>query len=113
MIMAIQVDHAQRLGVVSSRPRNDWLENQREVVRRGRVVLEPIDDDPRASFTSRIDVIDLDSGSIIVSSERDELIHAFIGEGLGIETRYTESGIPQVVIWSMTLELAQINAGIG
>ena len=70
----------------------------------GRGMLEPINDDPRATFIVRIDVIDLDSAWIIASSERDELIHAFIGDGLGLEIRYTEIGIPQAVVWSLALK---------
>ncbi len=105
MIMAIQVDDAQRLWVVSTGPRDDWLENFREAVRpNGRVVLEPINDDPRATFIVRVDVIDLNAASIIATSEQDELIHAFIGDGLGLEIRYTEIGIPQAVVWSLAFK---------
>ena len=105
MLMAIQPDEAQRLWVVSSGPRDDWLENFRDVERpNGRVGLEPIDDDPRATYIVRIDVIDLDRALIIASSERNELIGAFIGDGLGLEIRYTEIGIPQAFVWSLALK---------
>jgi hypothetical protein len=109
-IDAIYLDDEQLLWVASSHARDNWFDNMIEVVLpSGRTELRPIGESPRLLYAGRIDVIDLNSGSIIASSDREELITAFVGDGLGLEVQYTETDIPQLVVWRMTLELAQID----
>jgi len=104
-IQAIHVDEAQRLWVVVLQAKDDWPDRMVERPGpRGRAMLVPKDDDPRFLFTTRIDVIDLNTASIIASSEREELIQGFVGNRLALEFQYTETGIPLAVVWSLALE---------
>jgi hypothetical protein len=90
-ILAIHADEEQRLWVVVAQPKDDWLDRMEE-------------DDPHFLYTTRIDVIDLNTASIIASSEREELIQGFVGNRLGLESQYTETGIPRAAVWRLVLE---------
>jgi hypothetical protein len=104
-IAAIQVDEQQRLWVIVFQAKDDWLDRMVERPGpRGRAMLVPKEDDPRFLYTIRIDVIDLNTASIIASSEREELVQGFVGNRLGLEFQYTETGIPRAVVWSLALE---------
>ncbi len=67
----------------------------------GRIVYGPTDDDPRKIFQSRIDLIDLTSGSLIATSLHDALIEAFVEDGLGLENEASEQNHPRMVICSL------------
>ena len=69
----------------------------------GRIQFKPKDDSLQSIFHSRIDVIDPDSGLLIASTERDELIAAFIGDALMVEYRLSENGNPQLAVWRVDL----------
>ena len=105
-ILAIRVDDDQRLWVLATHRRDDWREHWEErVARDGSVSLRPIHESPRYTSTTRIDVIDVNSGTRIASGDVDAVIEAFAGDGLGIDTRFTESEIPRVVTWRMTVDV--------
>ena len=104
MINAIQVDGQDRLWVVRSQVKDDWRDRMVETVGRdGSAVLQPSDPNPRFLYTMLIDVVDLNEGLIIASSGHEQLIEGFIGDGLGLEIQYTEQGIPQAVVWGVSL----------
>ncbi len=106
-VAALYPDEKDRLWVLILCVKDDWREHMR-VVRRssGRSVLQPINSVSEL-YTSRIDVVDLNSGSIIARSERREHFRAFVGEGLIVEARLLEDATPQVGIWSLTLQPPQ------
>ena len=52
-------------------------------------------------FQSRIDLIDLTSGSLIATSLHDALIEAFVEDGLGLENEASEQNHPRMVIWRL------------
>ena len=99
---AMQVDDQQRLWVVSSARKDDWQDHME--LRRmpnGRVAYGPIDDDMKAIFEMRIDLIDLNTGSLIATARHDSLLEAFVGDGLVIETVENERAYPQMVVWRL------------
>lgn len=103
-LWAIRVTTDSLLWIVTSWLKPDWRDRVEEIVRpNGSVGIRAFDDDPRFLFTSRIEVINLNSASIVARDNGEELITAFVGDGLGLETRYLDDGTPQLNIWRMTL----------
>ena len=62
---------------------------------------DPALDDMSAIFQSRIDRIDLASGSLIAIGRHAALLEAFVGEGLAIENTETEGAYPQMMVWRL------------
>ena len=102
-ILAMQVDDEQRLWVISEVLKDDWQDHMEErVMRNGRMAYGPTNDDMREIFQSRIDLIDLTSGSLIATSLHDPLPEAFVGDGLVLENVASELQYhPQMVIWRL------------
>ena len=102
---AMQVDDEQRLWVISSARKDDWRDRmEQRVMRNGQVVYGPADDDMKAIFEMRIDVIDLATGSLIATGRHHALFEAFIGDGLVIETVANERNYPQMVVWRLGVD---------
>ncbi len=75
---------------------------EERVMRNGRMAYGPTNDDMREIFQSRIDLIDLTSGSLIATSLHDPLPEAFVGDGLVLENVASELQYhPQMVIWRL------------
>ena len=102
-IFAMQVDDEQRLWVISNVLKDDWQDHMEErVMPNGRMAYGPTDEDFRQIFQSRIDLIDLTSGSLIATGLHDPLLEAFAEDGLAIENVDSELRYhPQMVIWSL------------
>ena len=104
-IYAMQVDSEQRLWVIGLALRDDWRDHME--LRRmpnGQIAYGPTDGDIRRIFQSRIDVIDLTRGSFIATRRHDALLEAFVGDGLAIENRETETGYPEMVVWRLGVD---------
>ena len=101
-IFAMQVDDQQRLWVISSARKDDWQDRMEyRAMPNGRVAYVPIDDDMKAIYEMRIDLIDLANGSLIATRRHDALFEAFIGNGLVIETVENERDFPEMVVWRL------------
>lgn len=101
-ILAMQVDGEQRLWVIGLALRDDWKDHME--LRRmpnGQIAYGPTDGDIRRIFQSRIDVIDLTTGSFIATRRHDALLEAFVGDRLAIENEETEPGYPEMVVWRL------------
>ena len=104
-ISAMQVDGEERLWVISSVRRDDWQDHMEfRVMPNGRVAYGPTDDDFRLIYESRIDLIDLNSGSFTATRRHDALFEAFVGDALAIENTETEQAYPQMVVWRLGFE---------
>lgn len=57
--------------------------------------------------TNRIEVINLQSRTIIARQDGGPLLTGFLGQGLLFENRSTDDGIPQIAVWRVTLESAR------
>lgn len=103
-LWAMQVDDAERLWIATLRVKEEWRAHMEEVLLpNGELRLRQSTESPRAIYGARIDVIDLNTSRIIASAERQELITAFVGPGLGLEVQYADDGIPQLVLWRLSL----------
>ena len=101
-IYAMQVDDQQRLWVISSARKDDWQDRmEHRVMPNGRVAYVSVDDDSRAIYEMRIDLIDLASGSLLATRRQDALLEAFVGDGLAIENVETELSYPEMVVWRL------------
>lgn len=101
-IFAMQVDQQQQLWVISSARKDDWRDRMEyRVMPNGRVAYGPIDDDMKAIYETRIDLIDLANGSLIATRRHDALFEAFIGDGLIIENEENERNYPEMVVWRL------------
>lgn len=106
-IFAMQVDDRQRLWVVSSARKDDWRDRMEyRAMPNGRVVYVPIDDDLKAVYEMRIDLIDLANGSLIATRRHQALLEAFVGDGLAIENVETELSYPEMVVWRLGFDRA-------
>ena len=104
-IYAMQVDDRQRLWVIGSARKDDWRDRmEHRVLPNGRVAYVPVDDDSRAIFEMRIDLIDLASGSLLATRRHHALLEAFVGDGLVIENVETERVYPQMVVWRLDFD---------
>lgn len=101
-IYAMQVDNERRLWVIGLALRDDWRDHMAQhVMPNGQVAYGPTDGDMSAIFQSRIDLIDLASGSFIATRRHDALLEAFAGDGLAIENAETEAAYPRMVVWRL------------
>ena len=99
---AMQVDDQQRLWVVSSARKDGWQDHMEyRRMPNGRVAYGPVDDDMKAIFEMRIDLIDLATGALIATRRHDALLEAFVGDGLVVETVENERAYPQLVVWRL------------
>ena len=104
-IYAMQADAEQRLWVISFALKDDWKDHMEErVLPNGRIAYGPNDDDLRNIFQSRIDLIDLTSGSLIATGYHTPLLEAFVGPGVILENRSTERQYPQMIIWRLKVQ---------
>ena len=101
-IYAMQVDNERRLWVIGLALRDDWRDHMaHHVMPNGAVAYGPTDGDMSTIYQSRIDLIDLASGSFIATRRHDALLEAFIGDGLALENTETEGAYPQMVVWRL------------
>ena len=103
---ALHVDRSDRLWVVSWRRRADWLDAMVERVQaNGDVSLEiGPDRDLSAVVESHIDVIDLQSATIIARTRVDELVIGFLDDETLWTGGYGPWGEPLVSVWRHTLD---------
>lgn len=51
-------------------------------------------------------MVDLTRGSFIATRRHDALLEAFVGDGLAIENRETETGYPEMLVWRLGFDRA-------
>ena len=101
-LYAMQVDDQRRLWVIGSARKDDWRDRMEyRVMPNGRVAYGPVDDDMKAIYEMRIDLIDLASGTLIATGRHHALVDGFVGDGLVIETVENERNYPQIVVWRL------------
>ena len=101
-IFAMQVDGERRLWVIVHVLKNDWQDHMdHRLLPNGRMAYGPTDDDMKAIYETRVDLIDLASGLLIARRRHDALPEAFVGAGLLIENVETELSYPEMVVWRL------------
>jgi hypothetical protein len=104
--VAIRADRHQRLWILSKRVRSDWRSFVVEVVRpNGRLGLEPRPDaefTPDSLFTSLLEIVDLESRSIVASAELASLMHGFVADDLLFQNTLTTAGMPRIAVWQIS-----------
>lgn len=111
-IFAMRVQEPALLWVVSWQRKGEWRKSMVEKVGPGgRVTLDMKDGAPyERMFSSRIEVIDLNTASIIATREGDEMFANFLDADLVFGDHHREDGTPQVGIWRVVLRLP--NGGV-
>ena len=105
-IRDIRVDQAGRLWVLGSLRKPDWEDLVVEIRRPdGTVGITPRDGSWSSVLMSRVDVIDMNSLSIIASTEDQGVFLKFLGGGSVIEFRPTRDGAPRYVVWRINLTM--------
>lgn len=107
-IYAVRLDSADRLWVVTWRVRPDWRRFVTEVVDpNGRGIMYKMKDSTVPThelYTSRVDVIDLDTGMVIARVENSRAkFHSFIGGNQIMAVESTANGDIRLGIWTLTL----------
>lgn len=103
-IFAIAVDEDERLYVAMMQLRSDWLKQAVPMPGGPEGALMPEDGDVSLWFTSRIDIIDLPTATIVASAEHDGMLVRFLPGQRVVEIRYDEFGDLQLAIWRLLLK---------
>lgn len=105
----IQVDGAGRIWIMSRRVKDNWQAHYVDYVYPdGRIGIRLKPGSTQDSVrTTRIEVIDLQSRTIIARRDGGPFLTGFLGQGLLFENRSTDNGIPQIAVWRVTLESAR------
>ena len=104
-LMAIRFDDAGRLWVLFRMMRNGW-ERQYEPQQfpNGMVgIRRRLSSTLNSIYESRLDVIDLRSGTVVVRAHLPGLFDAFVGEGLLLEQRELPNAEIQLAVWRLTI----------
>ena len=105
-IMGVQETGVDTVAVLVREPKSHWRELHEDFVYpQGQVGLRlrkavPFD----SAYSTRIDVIDLRSSSVVARTYRPELFGSFVGEGLLLQNR-TVADAPRIAIWRMAIVL--------
>lgn len=102
-VLAIRVDRAGRLWVLSRRPRDDWRSHFTERRQPGGAMgIVPKAGgafDPASVIQSRIEVVDLGQRRVVARIDRDEILSAFVGDGLVLQNLELADGTPRLAVW--------------
>jgi hypothetical protein len=100
LISGIRVYDGDRLFVLSYQRRENWLDSARESIRpNGVVALDTVDGMLDGFYTSRIDVIDLSTATLIASGTHERILSQFLDDYLVADFGVTEEGDWRVSIW--------------
>lgn len=106
-IVAMRVERADRLWVLSRRPRDDWRSHFIERRQPGGVMgIVPKSGgafDPASVIQSRIEVVDLGQRRVVARIDRDEILSAFVGDGLVLQNLELADGTPRLAVWRVEL----------
>lgn len=100
-IRAIRLDEVGRLWVLLRLMRDGWERHfEPRVYADGQVGLQRRADVARDSvYVSRLDVVSLQSGTVMARQELPGLFDAFVGDDLLLEQRFLQHDEPQIVVW--------------
>jgi len=103
-VIAMQPDSRDRLWVLIWDVKEDWRSHMREVTMSGgRVVLQPKDGLLNHMYDSRLDVLDLSTGTIVARWTGNRFFGAFTGGATLVEFRALPDGTPQLALWQYAL----------
>jgi hypothetical protein len=103
-IFGIRVYDGDRLFVLSHQRRENWFDAAREVIQpNGSVHLESASGELDDFYTSRVDVLDLSTGTLIASGAHDRILVQFLDDYRVSDFGVTEGGDFRVAIWRMNL----------
>ncbi len=103
-VSAMRVDGENRLWVLLHVRNRDWEDHMLERPARGGGVRLVPDNGVGSIWHTRIDVVDLDSASLLARSRRDEMLIGFVADDLVFENRRTAEVYPRLVVWRIGLE---------
>lgn len=99
MVRDLHVDGTGRVWVTMAYRRPSWRQNSVEVVdNQGDVMQHPRDMDGRHWFQGRIDLLDLQTCSLLASELHDDIFFGFVTDGLVASPEYTPDGAPVIKI---------------
>jgi hypothetical protein len=102
MIYDIRVDDQERLWVLSWQRRENWRDFAVERIRRdGSVSLDTVTGTAGGFFWSHIDIIDLNTATIIASGRVDPYLVQLLDGHRVLEFRFTEEWDHQFVVWEV------------
>ena len=99
MVRDLRIDGTGRVWVTMAYRRPSWRQNSVEVVdNQGDVMQHPRDMDFHHWFQGRIDVLDLQSCSLLASELHHDIFFGFVTDGLVASPEYTPEGAPVINI---------------
>jgi hypothetical protein len=106
-IRGIHVDSSGLLWILIWRPHPEWLSYMQERQRPdGNVVLARRDGVTTGDlWTGRVDVVDLQTATIIARADTTVILAKFLREGLAWGPAYLDDGSPLVSVWSLRLAM--------
>jgi hypothetical protein len=103
-VATIHVSGGRYLWVVSWMPQEDGREHLYEVAQPGGHSILDFDD-WNAVYDSVIEVIDVDTGTIIARTTHDEVIAGFLGSDFAHGPLPMQDGSPRIAIWRVSLRI--------
>lgn len=103
-VIAVRLDDADRLWVLFRMMRDGWEQHyEPRVYPDGQVGIRQLPNSTMDSiYESRLDVIDLQSGTVVVRARLPGLFEAFMGDGLMLEHRELPD-TEQLAVWRVTI----------
>ena len=104
-VIAVRLDDADRLWVLFRMMRDGWEQHyEPRVYPDGQVGIRQLPNSTTDSiYESRLDVIDLQSGTVVVRARLPGLFEAFMGDGLMLEHRELPD-TEQLAVWRVTID---------
>jgi hypothetical protein len=100
-MMDLRVDDRERLWILRSQRRENWMNAFEEFSlpdeSKGLRLVGSLDE----VYSSIVEVLDLATGRIVARLEHDAVFTAFVGSSMLLENRWLDSGVPQIVMWSL------------
>ena len=105
-VMAVRFDNADRLWVLFRMMRDGWERHyEPRQYPDGLVGIRQLPNSTLDSiYESRLDVIDLQSGMVVVRAQLPGLFEAFVGDGLLLEQRELPNAEIQLAVWRVTID---------
>ena len=105
-VIAVRFDDADRLWILFHMMRDDWERHYEPREYPGGLVgVRRLPNSTLDSiYESRLDVIDLQSGTVVVRARLPGLFEAFVGDGLLLEYRELPNAEMQLAVWRVAIE---------
>ena len=111
LLVAMQPAPEDRLWVVTWLPKADWKDHVEQVtLPNGNAAMRPQNGNA-SLYETTIELLDIRRLEIIAQGHFDERIEGFLGDSLVFGNHPTDAGLPQFIVWRLSIQEPLPNAG--